>query len=511
MLTANQWRYIALVLAAIALAYALPSLLRRRSVSPPNLLLISVDTLRADHLSCYDYPRPTSPNVDRLAEQGVLFERFVSPRGLTHPALATLMTGQECHHHGVRYNFQLPRHSTTLAQILRDEGYLCRAYLSNAGNFVRLGFDDQSVGANFPDHTEHDRKITRLGVEFLQERARGSRQPFFLWLHYMSPHAYYEPPAPWDRGLDGTCTRSSEYYKLRLDDYMAERADLSTDGTLEEIINYYDGCVAFVDSLVGHVFETLDAQGLGEDTLVVFTADHGEELYEHHHYFLHQLSMYDATLHIPLILRWKGRTDEGRRIPLQLGLVDLMPTILDLLGVEWTHDMDGQSFGHLAGTESEVEEQADAEAVGRQGQLRPILIEMIRDEGCAYGVYQHPFKYIFLEQEISFVKKRIPSSIEPEPVLVYPTEQLFDLADDPKEARNLFRQEPGMRDAMKQLVDEHLLAFADCLHDRFPDMSYLNADRLKQLDEEMKGLGYIGPGQVQESRQRATRPTVPQP
>ena len=109
--------------------------------APPNLLLISVDTLRADHLGCYGYSRPTSPAIDRLAVEGILLERFISPRGLTDPALSTLLTGLEPYHHEVRYNFQLPEDEITLAHILGEEGYRCRAYLSNAGDFTRLGFD----------------------------------------------------------------------------------------------------------------------------------------------------------------------------------------------------------------------------------------------------------------------------------------------------------------------------------------------------------------------------------
>ena len=314
---------------------------------PPNLLLISVDALRADHLGCYDYPRPTSPNIDALAGQGVLLERFLTPRGLTVPALSTLLTGLECHHHRSRYNFQLPKDCDTLAHLLGQRGYRCRAYLANADAMVRVGFDPASEGfSRFANHAKRDRSITELGIRFLQDQTSQADRPFFLWLHYMSPHRPYKPPEPWERGLDGHSPRTSKHYDERLEQYMEARADLSS-GTLEAIVSYYDGCVAFTDSLVAEVLAALEAQGLAENTLVVFTADHGEELYEHLHYFLHQLSMYDGTLHIPLILYWKGKLPSGVRVSEPVGLVHLMPTILELLGVNLEHEIDGASFWPL--------------------------------------------------------------------------------------------------------------------------------------------------------------------
>jgi len=492
------WKVALAGLAIAGLLYGALALRERIFPQPPNLLLISVDTLRADHLGCYNYPRPTSPNIDRLANRGVLLERFVSPRGLTDPALATLLTGLEAHHHKVRYNFQRPEGFLNLATVLGEKGYLCRAYLSNSGDFIRLGFDDQSQGfTNFTQHTRRDRHITRLATKFLIQQNQSSNQPFFLWLHYMSPHRRYRPPEPWDRGLDGKSPQSADYYDVRLEDYMADKADLS-DGTLEAIINYYDGCVAFVDSLVAEVLATLEAQGLEENTLVVFTADHGDELYEHHHYFLHQLSMYDGTLQIPLIFRWKGKIARGVRIAEQVGLVHLMPTILDLLGVKLEHPIDGESFRDLLDSYAEGATGSNVPAVRRRWQERPILIEMIREEGCAYGVYRHPYKYIFLEESVGFRSQPAPLSSGRATTLVYPPVQLFDLVADPEETENLAGKQPALQAELHQIVQEKMLDFADCLKDRFPDVSAMPPGQIEALDAELRALGYTGPGSLRQ-------------
>ncbi len=494
-------------LAGLAIGVVLSGALAlREKIFPrgPNLLLISVDALRADHLGCYGYPRPTSPNIDALAKRGVLLERFISPRGLTVPALATLLTGLECHHHRVRYNFELPKDCINLAHVLREEGYQCRAYLSNADGLLRMGFDDASQGfSNYINHIKRDRLITEMGRKFLVERAQTSNAPFFLWLHYMSPHRPYKPPEPWERGLDGQSPRSSKHYDDRLEQYMAGKADLS-DGTLEAILNYYDGCVALVDALVAEVLATLRAQGLEENTLVVFTADHGEELYEHLDYFLHQLSMYDGTLQIPLILSWKGKLPEGVRVAEPVGLVHLMPTILELLDIQLQHAIDGESFLALLRSYRGGEPGSEPQAVRRDWRQRPILIEMIRQEGCAYGVYRYPYKYIFLEEETGF--RTQPASVPNRPVTThyYRPEQLFDLVQDPKETQDLAQEQLEVRAELHQIVQEELLAFIDCLQAGNPDLSTMPRGELEALEEQMQALGYLGP-----SRFRNGRPAEP--
>lgn len=466
---------------------------------PPNLLLISVDTLRADHLGCYGYGRPTSPNIDQLAQEGILFEHFISPRGLTVPALSTMLTGLELCNHRVRENFQLPEDSLNLADILGAKGYQCRGYLSNAGHMLRLGFDEASQGfTDFTNHTPRDRLITDLGVQFLIERSRLRRKPFFLWLHYMSPHRPYIPPEPWDRGLDGQNKQSAHYYDARLEDYMADRADLS-DGTLDEIINYYDGCVAFVDSLIARVLATLDEQGLSRNTLVVFTADHGDELYEHHHYFLHQLSSYHGTLHVPLIIRWKNKLPQGIRVPEYIGMSNLMPTILELMRVPLKRKVDGESFWSLAETYYQEMPSAQVDSIRQEWLERPVYVEMYRLEGVTFGAYQHPYKYLFTHYEEgkdSFESQPAPQSSGRPTFLFYPEAQLFDMVEDPKQTRNLALENPDLFQRLRDEIEPQLVCNPLAETNVFDHHIELPESELEKL----RALGYLTPSDIRKAR-----------
>jgi len=482
-----RWAFGGLVL-ALALAGGL-RIWEIATAPPPNLLLISIDTLRADHLGCYGYPHPTSPNIDLAAAQGVVVERCISPRGLTLPALATLLTGMETYHHKVRYNYHNPKGLVTLGHVFRDRGYLCRAYLANADVYAQHGFDSDSRGVtkDFPyDQVRRDREITAFGVDFLKERRANSKKPFFLWLHYMNPHRPYIPPDPWAQGLARKNTRSAAFYNSHLEHYMADREDLS-DGRLREIVDYYDACTAFTDSLVGQVLQTLREQKLEENTLVVITSDHGEELYEHLHYFLHQVSTYDGTLHVPLIFLWKGTLPAGVRIPESVGLLNVAPTLDELLGGKGNWNVDGISFRDLLQTYADADNSSEADSIRRTWTERPIFIEMVRPEGNAYGVYRHPYKYVmycYNPDETGFITQPVPVSGRRTARITYPPEELFDLAGDPGEIHNLVETLPAVRHQLKGLVKQTL--------DQYPEWQEVD---VSVIDEEgrktLEAMGYL--------------------
>lgn len=491
----SRWTLIGLAIAALTFILAnLPGWLAPR---PPHLLLISFDTLRADRVGCYGHPQPTTPAIDRLAGEGMLFERVISPRGLTHPAIATMLTGLEPFHHKIRFNYHKPQGLTTIADVLADQGYRCRAYLANADDFSRLGFDEESRGVTdlfLYNHAKRDREITRLGVEYLRSYPRKSRQPFFLWLHYMSPHRPYTPPEPYERGLDGKARIPSSHYDRQLETYMAAKADLS-GGTLEEILNYYDGNVRFADDLTAQVLEALRDTGLEKNTLVVFTSDHGEELYDHLHYFLHQVSMFDGTLHIPLILRWPGKIPPGLRVREQVGLVHLMPTLADLLGAGEAikRPVDGVSFRDLMQTYIDARPSPASQATRLAWQNRPVWIEMVRPEGNAYGVYQHPYKYFRVDYEegvTAYLTQPMPQSDRVSAEIAYPPEMLFHLEDDPDENTNLLQARPEVRDRLAASVEAMLKSNPDW---RGVDVNVIDEAGLARL----RAMGYLDGGTPQ--------------
>jgi len=273
-----------------------------------SVVLITLDTTRANHIGCYGYEAIETPNIDALAARGVLFADAITPNPTTLPAHASMLTGLYPVRHGARVNgaFRLDERHETLAEVLAARGYATAAAPSAFVLDSRFGLDqgfdlfedhlDGPAGEGW--HSERaGAKTTDLGLAWLREHARG---PFFLWLHYYDPHAPFQPPSP---------------YRERY----AERP--------------YDGEVAYADAQVGRVVAALEELGRTEDTLVVVTADHGEGFGQHVE-MAHGYLLYDATLHVPLILACGERLGGGAQVARRVSLVDLMPTILGLLGIE---------------------------------------------------------------------------------------------------------------------------------------------------------------------------------
>jgi arylsulfatase A-like enzyme len=291
----------------------------------PNVVLITVDTLRPDHLGGWGYPRGTSPALDRLVAEGTAFVTTLAPRGQTWPTLASIHTSLYPVDHGLRKNGQpLPAGLPTLAGVLRAEGWDCAASITNAGQVDWPGFE-----ILFREKTE-DEGAHAAALEWLAGR---DRRPFFLWIHYFAPHKPFQPPQPYvdlfDPGYDGTISGS-----------IAEMQRITARGTelpardLAHVVARYDGEIRRFDGMLDDLLRTLRELGLAEETLVALTSDHGEELYERNRYFHHSASIYDTVLKVPLVFRWPGTVPAGRWVPGLTESMDLAPTILDLIGIE---------------------------------------------------------------------------------------------------------------------------------------------------------------------------------
>ncbi len=289
----------------------------------PNLLLITLDTTRADRLGCYGHEQALTPNLNGLAEAGVLFEDVQSCVPITLPSHATILTGLAPPEHGLRVNGEgrLPEDIPTLAEILRERGYRTGAVVASPVlariHGLDRGFDHYDdrmpeAGASAPmrlrpdDDPQHapyrpGSQVADAALAWLAAAAPAGdgAAPWFLWVHFYDPHL----PGHWHREIFG-----------------------------ERFRHQYDAEMAYMDLHIGRLFDFLGSRGLKERTLVVAVGDHGEGLGDNgedsHCFFL-----YRATQHVPLIIAWKGRLDAGRRVPATLGLTDLAPTILDLLQV----------------------------------------------------------------------------------------------------------------------------------------------------------------------------------
>ena len=321
----QRWIAVALLLGAALAGWLLwgrKDILPRRPAR--SLLLITVDTLRADRLGAYGFAGIRTPNIDRLAREGILFESCISPTPLTLPSHTSLLSGTYPLHHGVRDNgsFVVPASLPTLPTLLAPRGFRTGAVVASFVLDSRWG-----LNRGFQDYYDrfetHQRDVVSIGdiqrpaneivdaaLSWLEKNG-GSK--FFLWVHFYDPHDPYEPPTPF-----------REQY--------AEQP--------------YLGEIAFVDSEIGRLLRWFDARERSAPTLIVFAGDHGESLGEHEEHG-HGYFVYDATLHVPLLLRLPGREFAGTRHSETVSLVDVLPTVTELLGMTTPAGIQGQSLGPL--------------------------------------------------------------------------------------------------------------------------------------------------------------------
>lgn len=286
----------------------------------PNVLLITFDTTRADHVGFVTGKKNITPTLDALAASGTGFTTAIASQPLTAPSHATILTGLYPYHHGLRNNgaYTLPDQQVTLAERLRDAGYDTHAIIAAYVLDSRFGFDQGFAG--YDDDLSAGSIIGRgereIGAKQVADKAlqwlgvRDAKKPFFLWLHFYDPHARYEPPADIAKTLPG-----------------------------------YDGEIHYADRELGRVIAKLREQKQLDDTLVVFTADHGEALGDHgeegHGYFV-----YDSTTRVPLFFAGP-HVPRGRKLSWIASHVDIVPTILDLLGKPKPSGVDGASLATL--------------------------------------------------------------------------------------------------------------------------------------------------------------------
>ncbi len=291
-----------------------------------NVILISIDTCRADHLGCYGYPKKITPNIDALAREAVLFENAICSVPITLPSHTTMLTGTTSLYHRVHdnTNYYVGEYNESVAEILAASGYETGAVVSTAildsGYGLDRGFGSYSDdfgpgGKGKPAVEQRGGRASRLAGKWLAEH--GSEK-FFLFVHYYDPHLLYDPPEPF--------------------------ATIFKDEP-------YAGEVAYVDYCIGRLVEKLKRLGLYDTTALIITADHGEMLGEHgektHAYFVYQ-----GAMKVPLIIKLPG-SRKARRIGSTVGLVDVAPTICGLLGVESNSAMQGKDLsGYVRGTES---------------------------------------------------------------------------------------------------------------------------------------------------------------
>lgn len=312
----------------------------------PDLLLISIDTLRADHLGAYGYPRATSPHIDALATRGVVFDNTMSTSSWTLPVHASLLTGLYPSQHQIRDDgVRLPSRIPTLAGALRDAGYhtfavVSQVYVSRAFGFERgfAHFDDELIqgGKTNP--------IAELVVDrFFEALDSADERPFFAFVHFFDPHWPYTPPGEFAHRfvdpdypgpIDGSMSSLAPWFDSNLTLDPVDR---------EQMIALYDAEIAYLDDQLGRLFEGLRERGRLEDTVVVLTADHGEEFREHQQ-LGHGRTLYEEQLRVPLIIAGAGAFPPGEHRSDLASTIDVAPTLLELAGAEPLEHSVGRSL-----------------------------------------------------------------------------------------------------------------------------------------------------------------------
>ncbi len=344
----------------------------RRDRFGTNVLLVTVDTLRADHVGCYGNDQVKTPAIDALAARGVRFASAWSPIPITLPAHASILTGLYPHQHGVRDNgtYRVPDVAVSFAEIARDAGYETAAFVSSyvlSGEYnIDQGFDlfDDEMGSGPPsappalpegkvpaevrerwakrwkrDPPERNAaSVVSSAIEWLGGRG-GVEKPFFCWVHIYDPHSSYTPPEPWAEmyspGYDGPIDGDRHRYLA-----LARQADEEErKAHTERMIALYAGEVSYADLWIGRLLESIP-----ENTLVLFASDHGEAFTEHGRIFEHMQTIYVETTHVPLIAAGPGVGPPGAVRSDPVSLVDMVPTLLDYLGLDRARELPGGSL-----------------------------------------------------------------------------------------------------------------------------------------------------------------------
>ncbi len=410
---------------------------------PPNVLLFTFDTTRADFIGCYGKDSARTPHLDRLAAEGFLFEHAYASNPVTQASHSTILTGVYPMVHGVRDNtfFHLPEERVTLAERLKAAGYATAAAVGGFPLTVEFGtaqgfdFYDDDLKAASSDF--RGRPVQRRFATWYDERPAGhvndailpwlrerGGEPFFAWLHYWDPHEPHIAPAP--------------YGQLFTHDP-------------------YQGEIAYADESLGALLRELDRLGELERTLIVMTSDHGEGRQEHRE-MTHAFLAYDTTIHVPLIFKVPGKGGASR-IAERAGTVDIVPTVLDLVGLEVPADLQGRSLVPLMD---------GGEGEGRN--RRPYYSESMsprlsHSSGELRAFFLGPWKYIF-----------------------GPRPELFHLDDDPRELDDLAAQRPEQRARMEAALVHFLAAHQS------PDAADAAYEASEETKRRLAALGYLSAG-----------------
>ncbi len=425
----------------------------------PNVLLYVSDTLRADGLACYGNGVVETPNVDRFAAEGVLFERAIAPSSWTRAAMGSILSGTAPSVHGAQGRYDLLEESVVLmSELLRERGYATANVTTNrnVGDFFgfRQGYDADGFVELFDPSDDDMVKVeeltaragdtTRAAIAWLES----APEPFFLLVHPTDPHSPYAPPEGWDRYGAGI--------KSRADGSSKSLKDLSTarsPADVQRVVSLYLGEIAYNDHAFGELLSWMRARGVLDRTIAVFTSDHGEEFWEHGERG-HGKTLFEEALHVPLVVRYPGAVPAGRRLGQLVSTVDVLPTVFALAGLDPPAWVDGRSL---------LETPGEDPAVFASCLLQRMDLHVVRTERWKLVWDRHADRRM-----------------------------LFDLESDPRETKDVSARHPNVADELFA----RLVAQRDAEREkRIRLHGTPTARRVREspeIDAHLDQLGYVG-------------------
>ncbi len=422
----------------------------------PNVILYLIDTLRADHLGVYGYPRPTSPRIDEFAADAITFDRLQAQSSWTKPVVATLLTGLLPQQHGVvgREDTIDPA-ARTLPTLLQLAGYQTSAFVTNStvGSYFNfdIGFHYYEQLGERPTDEVHQLSDAVNESFFSWSSGREADRPFFAMLHTTDPHGPYVPRQPYrDRFAPDVkypeVVRGAAVRVLAADD-----AQFDVERATSDLVGLYDAEIAFNDEQFGALLDQLRADGLYDSTLIILLSDHGEEFRDHGGWS-HGNTLFQEQLHVPLLVKLPGQRLGGTRVDVGAQHIDVVPTILDVLGLEAPEPLPGTSLVDLADGTSATERPASSHLA---------MTANVREA---------------MRWEHRKLVRATPASGDV-------TIRLYDLATDPRETASAVAEHPIVAGYLRTLIDRlGMLARGD-------SSSALALD--PEMTEQLRALGYI--------------------
>ena len=447
---------------------------------PPNVIFISIDTLRPDHLGLGGYDRETSPFLDEFAKRGVLFDNAFAQASWTLPSHMSMLTSSYPHTHRVETQSNaLPETVPTLAGAFRDAGYTTLGYITWLFLTERYGFGkgfdrydeilptrDPETGAKLDPNAERlvDEVLSTFVHVDRTDPATGEdvSPPFFLFLHLFDPHLDYAPPLEYAQKFDptvetteiGTFVYLQGWVKDRVGNVPEMPADL-----FRQVKALYDGEIAYVDDQLRRLFGEMEQAGLLENTVIAITSDHGEEFFEHGSIEGHQWTLYDEVLHVPLLLVFPDGRRAGERNERIVETIDIAPTLLGLAGVPVPDRFEGRSLLTALDPQAEWDERTYSQ---------------IKRFNQKWAMRTPTHKIIYTAD----TKPRFAAPI-------VPGYELYDLIHDPGETENIYAEE----DSLSKALTLRLKAWA---RQKSDEEAGLGPQLSEEERERLKSVGYIG-------------------